>query len=400
MRILIIDDDERRAAALASHISQNVGLDREQISTSSDTSDASEMLKKAYFDVLIIDVILPRRANDRPSAQNGINLLRALERGRGLRKPGRILGITANSSDIGIYREEFSKSCVSVVEAASGDMAWRDVISNSINYARAASVSRSVEMDATEVITVHGIQTFGGWQKRLERIANEAAGDVRFHTYKYGLYSFFAFLIPPLRARESDKLKQSLAEKFRRNPDKRFVVFCHSFGTYLVHSAVAKLLMEKSSSQVPIHTIVLSGSVLKHRTDWSAFSDKRIRIVNDCADHDYVLYLSQYLVWGVGMAGRCGFYGFNGASMVNRYFNGGHSSYFCGDSFMLRYWVPLISASDRPVPSIDMRSQSFLRHSIFDKLALLLGKFTTLSINATVALLIPVAILVATVRLH
>lgn len=381
MKILIVDDDSRRAGILSDHIFQGVGIDSGDIFIVGNCSDASNCLRQSYFDVLIIDVNLPRREGDAAAAKNGIDLLRALDRSRGLRKPGRILGITAKVADLGRYRDEFSKSCVSVIEALNGDNSWRTTICKSIEYQRATTLSRAFSSGLIEVVTIHGIQTFGAWQSRLERIANNTAGDVRFHTYRYGLFSAIAFLVPQLRARESKKLSAELRRIFGLSPDKRFVIFSHSFGTYLLYSALKGLLPE-FNNVLPIKRIVLAGSVLMHRTDWSPFMASELEIVNDCADHDYVLYFSQFLVWGVGMAGRCGFYGVSGKLFVNRFHQGGHSSYFKGDSFLAKFWVPLISDVERSTSNLDHRELKFFKHSVLDKVALFIGPFVTLCFYA------------------
>ncbi len=389
MKVLILDDDTRRASKLKEQIVLEVGIDNESISTETFADEALGLLKIAFFDVFIIDVMIPRRSGESANPKHGVDLLRKIEQGRGLRKPRRILGITANIRDIEKYRDEFAASGIAVVQALPGNMGWRKTICQSIQYERDSSLSSAVSSNSIEVITIHGIQTFGGWQKRLERIANNAAGDLRFGTYKYGVFSFVSFMIPPLRSRESRKLAHDLKERFQRNPDKKFIIFCHSFGTYLAYNAINQLLNEDTSERfVPVHTLVLSGSVLKHRTSWSKFTENSIRVVNDCADQDNVLYLSQCFVWGVGMAGRCGFYGFNDELVVNRYFNGGHSSYFLDDRFMQKYWIPLISTNTQTIPKIDLRRQNFIRHSIFDKLALAIGGVTTLFIYCMVTFLL------------
>lgn len=394
MKILILDDDLNRASKLQTQIARETGIDISDITAVPEAYTALEKLKKTYFDVLVIDVVIPRRENETASARNGLDLLKKIDSGSGLRKPGRIVGITANITDIEKYRKEFSDHCVAVIQATPGEATWRSTVCKAITNQRDSSISKTVSNKKIEVLTIHGIQTFGSWQDRLRRMANDEIGEIEFGSYKYGLFSIFAFLIPPLRKRECNRLIKHLRQRFKSSPGKRFIVFSHSFGTYLTHSAIKALLLEsEGETSVPVDTIVLSGSVLRHQTDWTLFSANSIRIVNDCADHDYVLYLSQFFVWGVGMAGRCGFYGFNDRLMVNRHFNGGHSSYFEGDDFMRNHWIPLISQSDQPIPTIDHRRQSFIRHSIVDKLATTLGRATTLlAYSAVVTVIFLIAV--------
>ena len=60
----------------------------------------------------------------------------------------------------------------------------------------------NMERVARLVITVHGIRAFGHWQERLEDllVKQTTAGDSpTVLNYKYGYFSVFAFLLPPLR---------------------------------------------------------------------------------------------------------------------------------------------------------------------------------------------------------
>jgi hypothetical protein len=84
--------------------------------------------------------------------------------------------------------------------------------------------------------------------------------------------------------------------------------------------------------------------------------------VNDCGIKDSVLLLSQFLVLFTGMAGRLGFNGGTGRNFRNRFFDCGHSGYFLGakgqdDSFMTRYWLPLL-ASEADPEIVDIRKSS------------------------------------------
>nr|QKQ34334.1 hypothetical protein HPE44_07135 [Escherichia coli] len=65
-------------------------------------------------------------------------------------------------------------------------------------------------------------------------------------------------------------------------------------------------------------------------------------IINDCAVSDYILLLCKMLVIGLGDAGRKGFIEPNDGVFINRYFKGGHSTYFEDKDFIEVNWLPLI----------------------------------------------------------
>lgn len=216
------------------------------------------------------------------------------------------------------------------------------------------------------VLTVHGIRTFGEWQRRFKRLTSAQTGDIDFQTYRYGYFSVFSFLIPFLRDREVRRFQLHLSNLVEREPERDFVIFSHSFGTYVVARALRK--MESDGRMLPVRMLVLSGSVLRARFDWSfikSFGD--VRIINDCGTRDFILWLSDAFAPLLGKAGKTGFHGFNNEKFLNRFFTGGHDLYFRGDNFMKRYWVPLLDL-ENPVTEVDERTSNVLLDEILEKL--------------------------------
>jgi CheY-like chemotaxis protein len=139
----------------------------------------------------------------------------------------------------------------------------------------------------------------------------------------------------------------------------RFDIVAHSFGTHVVAWG-----LRRARKAPRIHTLILSGSVLRAGHVWEDALPKRIgRLINECGHRDNVLILSQALVPLTGMAGRVGFVGLLGQNFVNRYYNFGHSGYFTDASgapdvsFMRDQWLPLLRG-DEPVEEHDERGDA------------------------------------------
>jgi hypothetical protein len=287
------------------------------------------------------------------------------------KRPERIIGITAYVDDIPSFREKFEQYCFTVIEAnpARGD--WKSTIADALLYSLSSIDTRAKEEHPLALATVHGIRTFGGWQRRLHSIIARMGGTPDCSSYKYGYFSAFAFLFPPFRYLEVYRLKKHLKTLFdQRSDETKFFLFAHSFGTYLLVMALRSLINE--GHRVPVKAVVLCGSVLPERFNWHLFQKTGITFINECADQDYVLYLSKGFAYGLGMAGKTGFYGFNNKLGMNRYYLGGHSSYFDGDDFMMQRWAPLLQEHSALV-EVDLRTYSFWRHSILDKAISIIG---------------------------
>ncbi|PVX36281.1 response regulator [Janthinobacterium sp. 78] len=383
MKILITDDDPKRRQSIFDHFIEKGISIASDIYQADCTDQAKNLLENFIFDVLILDIVLPKRSNENPQYHHGLALLGQITRSNHLNKPDRIIGITAHLEDIKSYQDEFSKFCLIVIEANKSSIGWKTKVSNALTYVSESKTTRHIKSVSLNAITVHGIRTFGSWQNRLKILTHSNLCVIPFHNYSYGYFSAFSFLIPMLRMREIDKLERHFLNLFQTNKNCEFIIFCHSFGTYLVANSLRRIIKE---NKIPIKTIVMCGSVLKRDFDWKIFRDNEIKIINDCADKDYVLWLSEGLILGTGMAGKTGFHGFQDSFFTNRFFNGGHSSYF-SDHFMKKYWLPLFFTSQEVACSQE-RESSVIKHEILEKVVLLFGKIKPLIYMAAVILLV------------
>jgi WD40 repeat protein len=201
------------------------------------------------------------------------------------------------------------------------------------------------------VVTVHGIRTFGGWQERLEVLLRATDPEINVINYKYGYFSVVAFLVPFLRWLVVRRFRIFLQEISSDHNWDRIDLVGHSFGTHIIGWALYQL---SHSSSSPIHTVLLAASVLKSGFPWNNILRGTIkRLVNDCSTRDNILLMSQLGVLFTGMAGRLGFNGGTGRNFRNRFFDWGHGGYFLQgglpyDSFMQRYWVPLLTTEQDP----------------------------------------------------
>src|SRR5262249_8623799 len=166
-------------------------------------------------------------------------------------------------------------------------------------------------------------------------------------------FSLLAFLVPPLRWLVVRRFRNELRALVKSTSWARIDLVGHSFGTHVIGWALWGLRFNESIS---IHTVILSGSVLRSGFNWSRLIGSRVhRVVNDCGARDRVLLLSQFFVLFTGMAGRTGFSGMTSQRFRNRVSMFGHSGYFqdahgkLDDHYMRDHWVDLL-VSEKPIP--------------------------------------------------
>lgn len=217
------------------------------------------------------------------------------------------------------------------------------------------------------VVTVHGIRTFGAWQHRLEQLIATHASEHRIEVlhYRYGFFLALAFWFPLTRWLAVRRFRSHLIAIARDKQPQRIHLVGHSFGTYLI----CKGLLHTADAQLPVHTVLLAGSVLRCWFPWRRLTSLGVqRIINDCGDNDMPLLFSQLFTPGTGMAGRAGLNGMVGGNCCNRYFPFGHSGYFIeagrpSDSFLTKYWLPLLTTED-PAEIVDCRRSPSVRATV------------------------------------
>lgn len=211
------------------------------------------------------------------------------------------------------------------------------------------------------IITVHGIQTYGQWQERLEHLvtAEPIEGQIEFVNYKLGYFSLIAFMIPLFRWLVVRRFRKDLVKLCTHTRRRRIDLVAHSFGTHIVGWAIARL---PKDTDIRINTVILAGSVLRAGFPWRDLIGTRVvRVINDCGVRDKVLLLSQFLVLFTGMAGRTGFSGATSRVFRNRYSAFGHSGYFrnlhgkSDDHYMKTHWLSLLR-TEMPIPIFDYRT--------------------------------------------
>ncbi|SPY45281.1 alpha/beta hydrolase [Photobacterium damselae] len=290
---------------------------------------------------MILDVVLPKRS-ETPSANFGLALLSDIKKRPNILKPNKIVGITAHTDDIASFKDEFENHCEIVIEASHRNKTWKSRIIDSIKFETVKSVSKYTSTNNVTCLSVHGIRTFGKWQQDLKKTIESHVSSVNFEHYKYGYFTVISFFIPFLRNLQVKKFKQALLEIIKRKNDDEIIIFCHSFGTYVVVNAIDSLIKNGANCN-KISKLVLAGSVLKSNYDFTnILTQTNMKIINDCGYNDNILLLSEGFVPNTGMAGRVGFYGLNNQRFSNRYFSGGHSHYFDkSNNFIEKYWLPL-----------------------------------------------------------
>jgi len=357
INVLVVDDNVSRSEKIFESLNNRQERDYFNLDFVYSADAARVKLKRSY-DLLILDVSLPRKNKGDPSAVVGLRLLDEIcdVNGKYVR-PSLIIGITANLNELSSYQQDFNKRVSVVLQGDSASVDWLSMLNDTI-LSLVEAEKRALSIDINKrLITVHGIRTNGPWQSSLKKAMSEYSSEFEYFEFKYGFFDIFTFSIPFLRRRKAKEVALRLRDTLNDGKEIETHLIAHSFGTLIVDEALKEFEGDK------IKNIFLCGSPLSHRHDIDHIVRSSEMTVNECGSKDFVLVLSRVALLGLGDSGRVGFLRSNSPNFKNRYFSGGHSLYFesrFDKLFYSNFWIPSLCAGKTP-EDVDERGNYLLQ---------------------------------------
>jgi pimeloyl-ACP methyl ester carboxylesterase len=197
------------------------------------------------------------------------------------------------------------------------------------------------------VISVHGICTYGEWEKVLPGVIGTKAAVEAFPIGHYGLTRF---LIPPFNNRKINEFYRWYYSTLKLHPevqleryDKRPSLIGHSFGTWIVGYAMQKY------PDIKFDKLILFGCILPRDFDWlTLFGRDQIgSVVNERGLKDPWPGWAKRFVKRAGTGGSGGFDWF-GPAVENVTYDFEHSDSSVR-AHMENYWLPILFRKPSPL---------------------------------------------------
>ena len=365
MKVLIVDDSSNRVDLILRTL-HAIGDGKYLDISVCDSADAARRNLLAQYDLLILDVLIPKKRGGTAQALHSVRLLNDIcnPTTRFIR-PGLIIGITADIEELGVYREQFAEQAAIVLEGTPADAAWLKRLVEQVQSLLGSVKKISVQTKDRVVISVHGIRTYGHWQENLGSAVEAYSRSCERVEIKFGFLNVFFFLLPFVRRLVLRKVGQQLVNNLVKHQQKEILVVAHSFGTMAVFEALRGYTPPRK-----LKGTILCGSPLPSNTNIDNIVANSEVTYNECGTWDLVLVAARLLAWGLGDAGRTGFIRENSGSFRNRYFKGGHSLYFevnsDQDYFYEIEWLKFL-AFGTPLKPYDVR-KGYLGQDVVDLL--------------------------------
>ena len=357
--VLIVDDSPIKCSKIEKAL-VSLDVNIKCIDKAGSINDAKQYLEKRTYDIVVLDMVLPNYCtDDEKETDGGISILSALEYSvesgeNNYLIPSCIVVLTEYSHLIDDYKDTFTECRVFACHYSELSIDWESMLEKEVKKQKVLKNQNNNEnFDERIVISVHGIRTNGKWQSKL----SDKLGDIyKVIPYKYNFFPVFHFMSNEKVEKEVSDFINFIENKIREYPNAKIDFISHSFGTYITYNALSRI-----NNKINIGKIILSGSVLRSDQDISFLYKQHpiSKVINDCTVFDFALIAGQIFSNKYSIAGITGIKG-SQDQIVNRYFIGGHSSFF-KDTHMDE-WVSAIK--DNVINEVDYRRLSIL-HDIY-----------------------------------
>lgn len=123
--VLIVDDDPQKVAAITAALRLQ-GIPDDSIAAAAHAAEARQVLSKRFFNVMLLDVLLPARAGAVPAGDVSVDLLRQIVEDGTTPAPAHILAITADLSALRVHDSAFRRMTTQVLHVEVGASEWRE----------------------------------------------------------------------------------------------------------------------------------------------------------------------------------------------------------------------------------------------------------------------------------
>jgi nucleoside phosphorylase/CheY-like chemotaxis protein len=124
LSVLILEDNQRKLSDVVNVLIGTGLVDHSSIDTANDAFTARKLLAKKYYDILILDIVVPERLGEAPSENSGCMLLQDINLESTLNMPGRVIGLTEFTDLAQKFVNDFQTGGVVLISYNESSDSW------------------------------------------------------------------------------------------------------------------------------------------------------------------------------------------------------------------------------------------------------------------------------------
>jgi len=132
IRILIVDDLQSKREKIFNTILDNHDILEKDIVQAKCVKEAKKILYQGYFDLMILDLVLPIEETGESSAKNATGFLNDIEINPSIHPPIHIVGISGYKDQVEEHHQDFSKKLWNLIDYEENSSNWEDQLKSII----------------------------------------------------------------------------------------------------------------------------------------------------------------------------------------------------------------------------------------------------------------------------
>lgn len=134
IKILVVEDQPEKRQQILAHLTSLERIDLENIRHVDNVVDAKRQLKTTHFDLLILDINIPRRSDELPSRGAGLDVITFIKTNVQAIPPTYIFGMTAYDDSFSEASAEFSSALWKLVKFSVEDRSWQAALTAAVSF--------------------------------------------------------------------------------------------------------------------------------------------------------------------------------------------------------------------------------------------------------------------------
>lgn len=132
IRILIVDDLQTKREKIFNTILDNHDILEKDIVQAKCVKEAKKILYQEYFDLMILDLVLPVEETGESNAKNATGFLNDIEINPSIHPPIHIVGISGYKDQVEEHHQDFSKKLWNLIDYEENSSNWEDQLKSII----------------------------------------------------------------------------------------------------------------------------------------------------------------------------------------------------------------------------------------------------------------------------
>lgn len=134
LKILVVEDEQEKKRLIIEAIMTEPEISMKNIDIEGDVYGAKTRLKIKQYDLLILDINIPPRADQKIQNGAGLDILKYIKKNLQVKQPKHIIGMTAYDEAFESALNDFNASVFKIIKFDYSEVNWRDALLESIQY--------------------------------------------------------------------------------------------------------------------------------------------------------------------------------------------------------------------------------------------------------------------------